>query len=269
MISEDGFLSPQISNWVTVHRKRNAEWFALAADLNRLCFKTRVAIENGGALERWKFIACALFLKTHESLQAALILAERGLTGDAKNVIRSAFEGVFSLGACKDAGIIDKLASADLRHKKKTARALLGLPADIGLEAAAADRMQKYLDDNPEKGEDLEVWAMAQEAGMEHMYRLCYASLSNEATHPSVASLERFIAQDDTDIRGFQHGPDVPDVAQVVATVCVVAFAALRFMMDKFPSPEIEAALSAEFPRYSELLTQTFPDRVQSNEQPA
>ncbi len=264
-ISTDGFLASEISNWVTVHRKRNAEWFSLADDLNRLAYELRVEIEKLNELERWKFVVCALFMKAHESFQAAVILCERGLTGDAKNVIRSAFETLFCLGACSaDNNVIEKLANAEMHYKKKMARALLDLPADLGLETADAEKMKQFLADNPERAEGLKVWQMASQAGLEQVYNVYYRSLSHEATHPSVSSLERFVAQDETDIRGFRHGPDVADVGYVVATACVVAFYIINAMTDKFVLPAVAEKLAAKFKEFSQLLDKTFPGRPQS-----
>ena len=41
-IQDEGFLSADIGDWLKKHRSENAEWFALAHDLNRVA-QTQIA----------------------------------------------------------------------------------------------------------------------------------------------------------------------------------------------------------------------------------
>jgi hypothetical protein len=83
-LGEEGFLSPVISEWIKQHRLANQGWFSLADDLNRVAMRLMPSLivppEDDNV-----FLAVLLFLRGLSSFQGAVLLAERGMTQDARN----------------------------------------------------------------------------------------------------------------------------------------------------------------------------------------
>jgi Family of unknown function (DUF5677) len=69
----------------------------------------------------------ALFLRAHESLQATLTLAERGMIPDARGIVRSAVEtAIASVALEAEESFIDRVIGAGSKHKLTVAREILG-----------------------------------------------------------------------------------------------------------------------------------------------
>ncbi|MBN9547147.1 MAG: hypothetical protein J0I19_16905, partial [Alphaproteobacteria bacterium] len=183
-----------------------------------------------------------------------------GLTGDALNSLRSAFESVFFLGACKeDEELVDQLIVADTHFKKKMARGVLGLEADVDLSADRKQQLETFLAENPEKTEEINVFHVAEKAGLADIYRVYYRSLSHDALHTSISSLDRYLEHSsDGKLVGVRYGPDVDDVEHILASACVVGFLMLRLVLDKFPRPEINEPLNSLWERNHVLLDKTY-----------
>jgi hypothetical protein len=101
MSEGQGFLSPEIAPWIGRHRTENRAWFSLAMDLNSLAHQELLLLE--APLEDNKaLLAALLFARSLSSFQAAILLAERGMTQDARTITRSCFESVFCFGALRN-----------------------------------------------------------------------------------------------------------------------------------------------------------------------
>ncbi|MGY4473774.1 hypothetical protein ACVILL_001188 [Bradyrhizobium sp. USDA 3364] len=87
-------------------------WFAYALDLNRIGFDL-LRNATTAKSESAAFAIHGLFVPVHQSFQSALLLAERGLVGDARTVLRSGVEGTIAIYALhSDAAFIDRLIEA-------------------------------------------------------------------------------------------------------------------------------------------------------------
>ena len=117
-IDEQGFLSPEIAAWIGKHRAENRAWFSLAMDLNSVAQQELLLLEV--PLEDSKAVlATLLFVRGLSSFQAAILLAERGMTQDARTIARSCFESVFCFGALrKDRDFLGKFEKHDVHSKK-------------------------------------------------------------------------------------------------------------------------------------------------------
>ena len=262
MISEDGFLSPSIARWRMVHEKRNAGWFSFARELNQLAHLMQKAIVTPPPSEKNViFLARLLFLKCLTSYQAAIVLATHGLTSDAQAVLRSGFESLFCLGACKsDPDIIEKLSAADIRHKKTVGRELLGFPDGLKLGEQAESKIKKFLDLHPEKGNWLDVSKLAKSAELAEAYSVYYRSLSYDAAHVTASSLQRFFEAVGNEV-DLKYGPDVLDVGTTLAYSCVLGLYLLKIATDVFTAPTIDERLLALWPKYKALLAETYPEK--------
>ena len=99
-IDELGFLSPEIEAYRTVIRQRYAEYFDLIERSGRCCHaaKTKCEAHNGNGQEVW---AIGLFLKILADVEGATLLLERGLTPQARSLLRVAIHGILAK-ICKE-----------------------------------------------------------------------------------------------------------------------------------------------------------------------
>ncbi len=110
----DGYFSPAMERFRSSARKvpEYKSWFGFAEVLNRLGLDMLDGLEVAHGDNQRSTIA-ALFVRAHKSFQAAIILAETGLLGDARAVLRSAVEGAIALNAlANDATFLQRLINA-------------------------------------------------------------------------------------------------------------------------------------------------------------
>jgi hypothetical protein len=157
----------------------------------------------------------AHFVRVHQSFQSALILAERGLTADARVVLRSAVEGAIAIQAlAKDAGFVDQMIEAHYRSRRAHARALVDkIPSSFLAEEIAkmnamiseADAYQVSL------GRELTdiKWEQVAQRHCPELYQLFYRDLSARGTHATLDAIEHFFSVDDRGaITAFKPIPD-------------------------------------------------------------
>ena len=91
-VDELGFLSPEIELYRQRIRQRYAEFFNLIERACRCCHaaKTKFQVHNRDGQE---LFAVGLFLKITEDVEAATLLLERGLTSQARSLLRVGIEG--------------------------------------------------------------------------------------------------------------------------------------------------------------------------------
>ena len=109
-----GFLSPAIGRFRTSVREVAAynQWFDFAEELNRLGLDM-LRDHEVPRDDNQRVTIAALFVRAHQSFQAALMLAEMGMLADARVVLRSAVEGAIALNAvANDPGFVDQLTDA-------------------------------------------------------------------------------------------------------------------------------------------------------------
>ena len=96
----------------------NAEqWQTFAAKLQELGGRFCHAIADTRSPDQALIIAL-LYARAYQSFQAAVVLASKGLDGDARTVIRSCVEGAIAIAATvKDAAFVDQLVDDDLARR--------------------------------------------------------------------------------------------------------------------------------------------------------
>jgi Family of unknown function (DUF5677) len=91
-IDESGFLSPEIEVYRQKIRQRYAESFDLIERVSRCCHASKVKFQVHN-LDGQEVCAVGLFLKILGDVEAATLLLERGLTSQARSLLRVAIEG--------------------------------------------------------------------------------------------------------------------------------------------------------------------------------
>jgi len=257
-LNEAGFLSPAIAPWIERHRAKNHDWFALAQNLNALGMRTIPSLTIAPSDNR-SFLAALLFMRCLSSFQAALLLAERGLTQDARTLTRSCFECVFWLGALRnDPGFADSLVRDDYSRRAKIARPLLKLPDGSGLDAEHIEKLERFLNDLKNSGiepAEVRIAYAAKLAGLGEIYDTYYRGLSNDAAHPSVTSLNRYVEADiNNTVVGLRWGPDVPDVGSTLSDLCTAFIYLLVWTNELFSLNELQEGLQPHWAEYKRMV---------------
>jgi Family of unknown function (DUF5677) len=258
-IALQGFLSPELSAWTAKHRSENPRWFELAEALNRI----GCSLQRGLTIpadDNHMFLAALLFMRGLSSFQASVLLAERGMTTEARTLARSCFESVFCLGAvCTDPAFPDRFIRDDSERRQKLARALLKLPPESsGLEAEHEAKLRNFLASQAESGIDpapLVIADAAVRAGMTGVYDMFYRGLSNDAAHPSVTALNRHVeANENGVVVGLRAGPDVSDVKDTLAATCTAAIYMVNCLREKIADQAHGQEFGAAWELYKQLI---------------
>jgi hypothetical protein len=259
----DGFFSPEIDQFLSVMRTTNPSkpWFDYALDLNRIGLDLlRQAMTARG--ENARFTMHGIFVRTHQSYQAALLLAERGLIGDARTVLRSGVEGAIAICAlAADPTFVQRLIEAYYVNQRKIARVVLSSPEYrasygavelatmqhliAGVDAMEAAPKPKLRDIN---------WADVALKYCPDLYQLLYRSLSSDGTHVTLNSLDRYTVKDaDMQITAFKAAPDGEGIIDVLSAACLMFLWAAAPFAAAVDRRDITARLKAGLQRFGTL----------------
>ena len=261
----DGFLAPEIDQ-VRIAVRSAPEykaWFAYVDDLNRLGFEMlrshQVSLDDRRGLS-----ISILFVRIHQSFQAAVLLIERGIVPDARTILRSAVESAIALIAlAADESFVDRLVAADRKHKLTIARMCLEDPdyrathsaemiAQLERTVAEMEALKGELDKAPASIK----WDQVAKRYCKDLYNLLYRSLSADGTHTTPDTMNRYLETDDVQITGLKLGPDASNLAEMVDTIlnaCLAFLWAAQAFADVFDQARSSARIKTLLARFREL----------------
>jgi hypothetical protein len=220
-----GFLSPGLAGDVERIRRDFAPWFALADEFNRLGMRVLPSLQPASDSNDG-LVAALLFARTLTSFQGIVLLAERGMSGDARTLLRAASESVIVLNAVgADATVCYRLIDSHFRDHKKMRNAWLEdadarkimTPAQVdAIRASIQDAERDHpLPKGPSNPMALEPLAKLGRTGA--LYNAVYRSTSGDAAHVTADSLNRHAQADRTgQVVGLKLGPAVTDLADTL-----------------------------------------------------
>lgn len=222
-IDEEGFISPDIQDWINKHRNENSDWFRLAENMNRIG-QQQLALLEIPTDNAKSFLIAMLFIRGLSGFQATVILTERGMTTEARTLCRGCFETAFYIGALiKDPEFVSAMIDDDTSRRKKLANGLLNLQSNPdSLDAALLEQFVNNLLQSNFKSSTVQIEDAARRGGLIDIYNVFYRSLSNDSAHPSVTALTRHMGFDETDAinNELPWGPNVSDVLDTISTAC-------------------------------------------------
>ena len=256
-LGEEGFLSPAISEWINRHRLANQGWFSLADALN--CVAMRLMPSLTVPEDDNVFLAVLLFLRGLSSFQSAVLLAERGMTQDARTLARGCFENVFLMGAlCRDPSFAAAFVGDDFSRRAKVAKPLLKLPNGSGLNAEHIEKLTRFMSDFENlkmSAKPINIADAARSAGLSDIYDVYYRGLSTDASHASVTALNRYVEADEYSmIVGLRWGPEVSDVQDTLTCVCTAAIHLIRLISDACGLDDLENRMGQCWADYKKLI---------------
>src|SRR5262249_9969626 len=260
---QDGFFSPELDQFRDAMRTTapSKPWFDYALDLNRIgldLLRQAKTVRSDNAL----FTMHGIFVRTHQSYQAALLLAERGLIGDARTVLRSGIEGAIAIHAlAADPTFVQRLIEAHHINQRKIARLLLNNPQYLArYSAAEIAAMQRVVADvdameaapNP-KLRDIN-WADVALKYCPDLYQLLYRSFSSDGTHATLSSLDRYVITDtNMEITAFKATSDGEGVVEVLSAACLLFMWAADPFAAAVDRPDITAQIKEQLQRFGTL----------------
>jgi hypothetical protein len=207
------------------------------------------------------FARHAIFIRTHQSFQAALLLIERGLIGDARIVLRSGVEGAIAIAALgSDPAFVDSLVEAHHYQQRKIARVLLDnsdCQAPCGAEEIAIMRWVKDEIDAMEAASGPKLhdinWAVIASQHCRDLYHLLYRLFSNDGAHTTLRTLDRYVVADSNmRITAFKAA-DGEGAVEVLSAACLLFFWAADPFAATVGRPDVTAQLKEQLRRFGSL----------------
>lgn len=205
---EDGFLSPMSTVLINHLVPNNAEWFALSNRLNRLA---QMIVNNAiidGKRDDPKPISVRLMLKSNQSLQGAVLLAQRGMTAEAETLARTCLEITFWLGYLAEKP--EEAAALFMADEYKSSSERAKMLAELMDRETAAPFLKIAADADAAYGKGpkkIQIKDVAQRANLASQYPY-YRTLCAVSAHPSISSLDKFVQVNEDGLLGFRVGPD-------------------------------------------------------------
>lgn len=243
-LNESGFLSREIDD--VRHAIRNLRltkpWFDLADDFNRLALDLmdghRTPLDDNR-----KLMASGIFVLVHKSFQATLILAERGLSGEANTILRRAVEGTIALHALEsDPNFVARIMGSYLSNRRKIAKIVAsGVDYRDHLDPETVRRLQATAQGNdaislgsPPVGARIN-WEQEAKDHCKDLYDLVYRPLSQHGTHITIDTIKQQFSTDEYgQINAIKIGPDTGGLGITLMFACHILAGAARAFANIF-----------------------------------
>lgn len=255
-----GYLSAELDGWTKRIRVEEAPTLGLVYSVSQLGQRLLYMIE-GKPRTNENMLASAFYIRALQSLQAAIILTERGMYVDGRNAIRSTLETTFYIVATlRSPGFSERIRQSHVRELKKIAKAHGELSSrGVGDPDIHARLMEAVaLNIEPEIQEKrLPIQEVAKLAEMEDVYKSFYAGLSHDASHPSLMSINGVWELKPGVSWSLMLGPDYYREESLVDNLLLFAFCGM-LLIDHFnnlfiDSADIQDTLRLLFEKYEQL----------------
>jgi hypothetical protein len=226
-----GFLSDEINRFRKVVRTTTPykQWFDFAQELN-LFGSEVIRAHKFDQNDTQTMTISALFIRSHQSLHAAMVLVERGMIADARTVLRTLVEGAIAqIALAADAGVIDQLVAAHRKHQLTICREMLAdekyreqlSRAQIAQLEATVSELELLKGVPGEEPRQIN-WADLAKKHCAELYLLLYRPLSSDGVHTTVDAINRHLEADaEFRITGLKGGPELTDIVDTLSIACL------------------------------------------------
>lgn len=239
MTTEQGFLTSAIAEWTKEAKERHKSWFDLASEVNRESMAVYDSVIPDPRNNR-QLLGKLLYLRTLQSFQGAILLAERGMIPEARTLVRSCAESAIALGGAASIGDFHmQLQSAHDKHRKTLGK-FAGKNAEM-----LSEEQKNIINQQNEALENQKVTGMnwedvAIKSGMEVVYNLVYRLLSGDSAHVTMLALDRHLEEGGAKI---VFGPTDRDLPETLSMATNVLVHALLKLHEIFPESGIDSRL--------------------------
>jgi hypothetical protein len=199
-IEIDGFLSNEADEGRNIILNSYREAFILAKDLNRqsmtlfreysLCMNNEVTIA-----------IAALMTRIVETYQGVVIMLERGMTSQARMLVRSQLEALFQMAAMvKNPNLYDSYAAKHYRSTTSALKAAKRWKQESLQGRLSKEKIDELLLENETKLKEIEtnslkIYQWAEKAELSDFYNVFYVENSS-AIHSDMWALDDHVADD-------------------------------------------------------------------------
>jgi len=210
-LESDGFLSEEAEEGYKKILDAYKDVFTLARKTNQEAMNTLRAMHTDWN-DRSRIIVAALYSRIVETYQAILLLLNMGMVAQARMLVRTGLEALFSMAAIvKDHELVQSYVAqhygsviqalrAAKRWKQKTLRGRLDTEKIDELIA------QNQAELEATKNRKLKVWQWAEKAGLDDFYNVFYVENSS-AVHSDVWALNDYMKGVPGEELGIYFGP--------------------------------------------------------------
>lgn len=223
---ESGFLSGGTTNDIARVRAENNDWFKLAEDMNEALMRTATALTNAVKTTTWapEAVAVRVLMRSCGTLQGIVLLTERGLVAEGRNLVRSLLENAFCIAALvDDPETFTKMLRDDSEASRQRQRKFIDVQNLIA-DGAAREKLQADIIDFG-KIQHMNLRDIAERGAVLTMY-LAFLRLSDDAAHLSAKSLHRHVRKDPTG-SGWHYNWCIGDQDENASTLHLTILAAL------------------------------------------
>jgi len=257
-----GFFSPDMTQFraAITTQEPTKSWFDFARDLNGFALELIGSQGEPPFSDTQRFTLAALVLRAHQSLQAAMMLAENGMIGDARAVLRTASEGVIAMyGLAADPTFTKRIADDGRLNQRRLANVVLTEPAFAAFyypEQLRQMRATVREVDALKAGPGLTgiIWEQVAAKCCPDLYNLLYRPLSADGTHTNPDTIQRHMRVDAAGrIVGLKGGPDAGGVLEVMKFTCLMILWAIDPISRAFPMDGADDRIQDFLRRFRDL----------------
>lgn len=220
---DEGFLSPDIANFVNRFDSHNKDLLDLALELNRFALRTMLSLQAHNRVLQ-EMVVASLFIRCMNHYQTTVMLCRHGLIPEAKIVARSLMEAMFILvAASKNAHHAEQYAQEDEHQRIKALRRYMGIhqeppPGKSKEEMAEWEaEIRRNIAGKEIKKKSTEAWA--RDADLEYWYLSPYFHLSESVHAKSRDVADHVVTNEDNEAVEFTWGPSEAGARIVLGTV--------------------------------------------------
>lgn len=236
-----GYLSDEMLDIEKQIYCKNKSLFDLSFELNEEIHKIKFQL-NPHQNEGQEVMSVAAFMKTINTYQSLIILANKGLVHESQVMLRVLLEVVITLKLlCEDEEFMREYIQTDLLYRKKLLQAAKDNPHslfDSTKELIREGMLERVADEVKEKSvRRIGIEEMARRAKMSEFYDSMYR-ITSSACHSTPRSLEQYVTVDGkSEFESFTAGP-FSDVDTEVASAMGLVFIAIKCLLALFKLDE-------------------------------
>lgn len=254
-IDESGFLSPEIEVYRQKIRQQYAESFDLIERASRCCHasKTKFVVHN---LYGQEVCAVGLFLKIIGDVEAATLLLERGLTSQARSLLRVAIEGTIILAKiCEQYEFAYVYGIVAEQERLKLIKGIKNdkLTGYENLRREFTDSLIESIEETVAGQPTANLRQWATDVNMAPIYAGPYRLFSADV-HSGAASLSKFFIMDEAGvIKTINWGPELVDNCQAELSEAVRLLLTILSLANKLFKVDVDTEADKIWEEYKQL----------------
>jgi hypothetical protein len=253
----EGYLAPEISDWIEKHHTENEAWFSLVREINRFAQEQMLKMDINN-MDYQKLLVAAGFIRALSLFQGVVLMSERGMVFEAGTLLRGQIEAMFVVAAAgKERKFAHRYIVSDGTNKLRLMKNLLRSDGSIkemvdrSISWGEADVLRDRL--RADNINDIQIKDIAVAAGYPEWYTVVYTYLSQMAAHPTPMSLDNYLLiEDGENAQELVWGPDVYGIGCILSSAVESLVVVLSKVSEVF-GKEWSAVLDSIHARLVEL----------------